>query len=52
MSRLLRLALVPVVNGQFTQRFTNATGFQNQSAVYNAGIGLQWRLDVPTFQNR
>ncbi|MDP3505601.1 MAG: TolC family protein [Myxococcales bacterium] len=46
-----RLALVPIVNGQFTQRFTNATGFQNQSAVYNAGIGLQWRLDVPTFQN-
>lgn len=46
-----RLALVPVVNGQFTQRFTNATGFQNQAAVYNAGIGLQWRLDVPTFQN-
>ncbi|MDP1921252.1 MAG: TolC family protein [Myxococcales bacterium] len=46
-----RLALVPVVAGQFTQRFTNATGFQNQSAVYNAGIGLQWRLDVPTFQN-
>lgn len=46
-----RLALVPVVSGQFTQRFTNATGFQNQSAVYNAGIGLQWRIDVPTFQN-
>jgi outer membrane protein len=46
-----RLALVPVVNGQLTQRFTNATGFQNQSAVYNAGIGLQWRLDAPTFMN-
>lgn len=46
-----RLALVPVVAGQFTQRFTNATGFQNQSAVYNAGIGLQWRLDAPTFMN-
>jgi outer membrane protein TolC len=46
-----RLALVPAVAGQFTQRFTNATGFQNQSTVYNAGIGLQWRLDVPTFQN-
>jgi outer membrane protein len=46
-----RLALVPIVNGQFTQRFTNATGFQGQAAVYNGGIGLQWRLDVPTFQN-
>ncbi len=45
-----RLALVPLVNGQFTQRFTNATGFQGQAAVYNAGIGLQWRLDGPTFQ--
>ncbi|MBM4779217.1 MAG: TolC family protein [Archangiaceae bacterium] len=46
-----RLALVPVVSGQFTQRFTNATGFQNQSTLYNAGVGLQWRIDVPTFQN-
>lgn len=46
-----KLALVPIVSGQFTQRFTNATGFQNQSAVYNAGIGLQWRVDVPTFMN-
>ena len=46
-----RLALVPLVNGQFTQRFTNATGFQGQAAVYNGGIGLTWRLDVPTFQN-
>lgn len=46
-----RLALVPVVSGQFTQRFTNATGFQNQSAVYNAGLALQWRVDVPTFMN-
>jgi outer membrane protein TolC len=46
-----RLALVPIVSGQFTQRFSNATGFQNQAATYNAGIGLQWRIDVPTFQN-
>lgn len=44
-----RLALVPTVGAQYTQRFTNATGFQGQPAVYNFGIGLQWRLDVPTF---
>lgn len=43
-------ALVPSLSAQFTQRFTNATGFQGQAAVYNAGIGLQWRLDGPTFQ--
>jgi outer membrane protein TolC len=41
------LALVPTVNGQFTQRFTNATGFQGQNALYNAGITFNWRLDVP-----
>jgi outer membrane protein TolC len=46
-----RLALVPSVSGQFTQRFTNATGFQNRPAIYNAGINLTWRLDVPTFMN-
>lgn len=50
LARASRLALVPVVTGQFTQRFTNATGFQNQSAIYNGGIGLVWRLDAPTFQ--
>ena len=44
-----RLALVPSVAGQFTQRFTNATGFQGQAGTYNAGINLTWRLDVPTF---
>ncbi len=41
------LALVPTVNAQFTQRFTNATGFQGQGALYNAGVNLSWRLDVP-----
>jgi outer membrane protein TolC len=46
-----RLALVPVVSAQFTERFTNATGFQGSSALYNLGITFAWRLDVPTFQN-
>ncbi|MBX7100899.1 MAG: TolC family protein, partial [Myxococcaceae bacterium] len=41
------LALAPTVNAQFTQRFTNATGFQGQSALYNAGLTFNWRLDVP-----
>jgi len=41
------LALVPTVNAQFTQRFTNAVGFQDQSALYNAGVNFSWRLDVP-----
>jgi multidrug efflux system outer membrane protein len=41
------LALVPTVNAQFTQRFTNATGFQGQSSLYNAGLTFNWRLDVP-----
>jgi outer membrane protein TolC len=46
-----KLALVPSVNGQFTERFTNATGFQGNAALYSAGINLTWRLDVPTFMN-
>lgn len=45
-----RLSLVPTVTANFTQRFTNATGFQGAAAVYSAGVGFTWRLDVPTFQ--
>jgi outer membrane protein TolC len=44
-----RLALVPSVGAQFTERFTNATGFSGRDATYNAGMTLTWRLDVPTF---
>lgn len=44
-----KLALIPSISAQYTQRFTNATGFQGQVAVYNAGINFLWRLDVPTF---
>ncbi|MBL9039769.1 MAG: TolC family protein [Archangium sp.] len=43
-----RLALVPTVSAQFTERFTNATGFQGQSALYNFGVNFAWRLDGPT----
>jgi outer membrane protein TolC len=41
------LALVPTLNAQFTQKFTNATGFANQTSLYNAGLTFNWRLDVP-----
>ncbi len=51
LSSAARLALVPQVNANFTQRFTNATGFANQAAIYSGGVGLTWRIDVPTFQN-
>lgn len=44
------LALIPAINGQFTQRFTNATGFQGANALYNAGLTFNWRLDVPAVQ--
>lgn len=45
-----RLSLVPTVSGQFTQRLTNATGFQNQAATWNLGLSLSWRLDASTLQ--
>lgn len=44
-----KLALVPTVGANFTQRFTNATGFQNRAAIYSGGITATWRLDGPTF---
>ncbi len=43
-------ALIPTVSGQFTQRLTNATGFQNQFAVWNAGFTFSWRGDVGALQ--
>jgi outer membrane protein len=43
-------ALIPTINAQFTQRFTNATGFQNQAAVWNAGVTFSWRADLGTLQ--
>lgn len=43
-------ALIPSVQAQFTQRLTNATGFSGQSAAWNAGVSLSWRLDAPVVQ--
>jgi outer membrane protein len=44
-----KLALVPIVTGNFTERVTNATGFAGRAAQYTFGIGLVWRLDAATF---
>lgn len=41
-------AWVPSVSAQFTQRFTNATGFQGAATLYNAGVNLNWKFDLPT----
>lgn len=48
MATASRLALVPVVSAQFTERATNAAGFTGRTFSYNAGFGLTWRLDGPT----
>ncbi len=40
-------SLIPRLDAQFTQRFTNATGFSGQIAAWNAGVSLSWRLDAP-----
>ena len=45
---LSKLSLVPVVGAQFTERFSNATGFTGQVTSYNFGVNLVWRLDGPT----
>ena len=43
-----RLSLVPNIGAQFTERFTNATGFTGQATSYTFGVNLTWRLDGPT----
>ncbi len=43
-----KLSLVPIVGAQFTERFSNATGFTGQVTSYNFGVNLLWRLDGPT----
>ncbi len=45
-----RLAALPVIGAQFTERVTNATGFSGRTTGFNVGLNLSWRLDVPTFQ--
>lgn len=48
LSLMQKLAFVPTVGAQFTERITNATGFTGQSALYGAGVTATWRLDGPT----
>ena len=48
MATMQKLALVPIIGAQFTERVTNATGFSGQSAFWNTGLTATWRLDAPT----
>ncbi|MBL9038322.1 MAG: TolC family protein [Archangium sp.] len=43
-------AIAPSVNAQFTERLTNATGFQNQPSLWNGGVTFNWRFDVSGVQ--
>lgn len=38
--------LWPALTGNAQERFTNATGFANKTAVFTAGLSLTWRLDL------
>ena len=42
-----RLAFVPSISAQFTERMTNALGFTGHGNMYAAGLALNWRLDAP-----
>jgi len=44
-----RLSVLPTLNGNLTERVTNATGFAGRTGSFSAGLNLTWRLDVPTF---
>jgi outer membrane protein TolC len=50
-ANIYRYSLVPMVTGNFTERLTNATGFNGQWNSYTFGVGLVWRLDGPTVFN-
>lgn len=43
-----RLALIPSINGSFTERLTNATSFVGRSHYYIAAINLNWNIDWST----
>jgi outer membrane protein TolC len=38
--------LLPTLSGVAQERFTNATGFANKSAIFTATLNLTWRLDL------
>ncbi|MBI4818505.1 MAG: TolC family protein [Deltaproteobacteria bacterium] len=42
-----KLALLPIVGAQFTERVSNSAGFSSHSASFTLGANLQWRLDGP-----
>lgn len=41
-----RDALLPSLTAQAQERFTNATGFANKSAIFTASLNATWRFDV------
>lgn len=43
-----KLALVPTLGAQFTERLSNATGFTGEVGAFTLGVNLAWRLDAPT----
>lgn len=47
LARTAKLAFIPALNANFTERYTNATGFLGKEKLWSAGIGLVWPLNVP-----
>lgn len=45
-----RLAVLPTVTANLTERAGVATAFSPRNLNFSAGIGFNWRLDAPTFQ--
>jgi len=43
-----RVALVPTLSGQFTERVSTLTGFTGAPDNWNGGLAATWRLDGPT----
>jgi outer membrane protein TolC len=43
-----RLALIPTIGGQFTERASTLTGFTGQALSWNGGLTATWRIDGPT----
>ncbi len=45
LTSLQKFTLIPNIGANFTERFTNATGFTGRFASYTFGVNLTWRLD-------
>ncbi|MBX5481069.1 MAG: TolC family protein [Myxococcaceae bacterium] len=51
LSTAARLALVPMISANFSERASNYSGFSGKDHQYTAGVGLVWRLDGATWFN-